>query len=826
MGSKDPEVRAEEARRVEPRASYRIQLHAGFDFEAAAGIVDYLACLGISHLYCSPYLQAVPGSTHGYDVIDPTAVSEELGGESGRVGLCEALASRGMGQMLDIVPNHMSTASGNRWWWDVLRRGRDSDAASFFDVDWSPPERRLQGRILLPVLADHVGRVVESGELRVEDEVLRYHDRVFPLRPGTESVSDLQTLLDLQHHRLAWWRAGADDGNYRRFFDIDDLVGVRVEDPKVFEATHRRILDWLADGSLDGLRIDHPDGLRLPAAYLARLRAAAPGAWIVVEKILEAEETLRPWPVDGTTGYDFARCVGALFVDASAEAAFTRLYVERTGESGDYEAVVDEGRRAILGSILHADWRRVTQRFVEVCEASPRWRDWSRPRLKEALGELILGFDVYRSYVAEEGPPDEADAQVIERALARARARRSDLDGSLFDFLGAVMSGALDDEPCGRAAIEARMQLQQLTGPVRAKGVEDTAFYRHLRFVALNEVGGSPDRFGAADAGEFHAHCQRIQADWPRTMLGLSSHDSKRSEDVRARLYALSETPERWEILVRRWMTRHASHRRAGPWPDAATEYLIYQTLVGAWPLSLERALAYFEKATREARAHTSWTDPDPAYEEDLAHFVGALYEDEVFRGELEELVALLQRPGRINSLAQKLLQLTAPGVPDLYQGSELWDLSLVDPDNRRAVDFDLRRRLLRELEGLDAEAVWARADEGLPKLWVVSKALGVRARRPAAFGPKAGYEPLVAEGEASEHVVAYCRGGEVLPIVPRKIIGLEGGGGFRGTTLELPAGRWSDALSGAVHRSGPVRLDEVLGQFPAALLVRDEGGA
>lgn len=811
---------------IEPRASYRIQLHAGFDFEAAAGIVDYLARLGISHLYCSPCLQAVPGSAHGYDVIDPTAVSEDLGGESGRAGLCEALAFHGMSQILDVVPNHMSTASGNRWWWDVLRRGRESDAAPFFDVDWSPPESRLQGRILLPVLADHVGRVVESGELRVEDEVLRYHDRVFPLRPGTESVSDLQTLLDLQHHRLAWWQTGADELNYRRFFDIDDLVAVRVEDPEVFEATHRRILGWLADGSLDGLRIDHPDGLRLPAAYLERLRAAAPEAWIVVEKILEAEETLRPWPVDGTTGYEFARCVGALFVEDSAENSFTRLHTERIGEPGDYEAIVDEGRRAVLGSILHADWRRVTQRFVEVCEACPDWRDWSRPRLKEALGELILGFDVYRSYVAEEGPPDEADVRVIERALARARERREDLDGSLFDFLGAVMLGELDDEPCGRAAVEARMQLQQLTGPVRAKGVEDTAFYRHLRFVALNEVGGAPDRFGVADAGEFHAHCRRIQSDWPRTMLGLSSHDSKRSEDVRARLYALSEIPERWETLVRLWTRRHAAHRRAGPWPDAATEYLIYQTLVGAWPLSLERAHAYFEKAAREARIHTCWTDPDPAYEGALAGFVEALYGDEVFRSELEVLVALLQEPGRVNSLAQKLLQLTAPGVPDLYQGSELWDFSLVDPDNRRPVDFGLRRRLLRELEGLDAEAVWARADEGLPKLWVVAKALAVRAQRPTAFGPKGAYEPLIAAGEASEHVVAYCRGGEVLPVVPRKVIGLEARGGFRGTTLELPAGRWSDVLSGAVYPSGPARVEVLLGRFPVALLVRDEEGA
>jgi (1->4)-alpha-D-glucan 1-alpha-D-glucosylmutase len=412
---------------------------------------------------------------------------------------------------------------------------------------------------------------------------------------------------------------------------------------------------------------------------------------------------------------------------------------------------------------------------------------------------------------------------VVERALARARERRADLEASLFDFLGVVMLGALDDEPCGRAAVEARMQLQQLTGPVRAKGVEDTAFYRHLRFVALNEVGGAPDRFGVADAGDFHAHCRRIQSDWPRTMLGLSSHDSKRSEDVRARLYALSEIPERWETLVRRWTRRHASHRRTSPWPDAAIEYLIYQTLVGAWPLSLERALAYFEKAAREARIHTSWTDPDPAYDEALARFVEALYEDELFRGELEELVGRLQRPGRVNSLAQKLLQLTAPGVPDLYQGSELWDLSLVDPDNRRPVDFGLRRGLLRELEGLDAEGVWARADEGLPKLWVVSKALGVRAQRPTAFGPKGAYEPLVAAGEASEHVVAYCRGGEVLPIVPRKVIGLEARGGFRGTTLELPAGRWSDVLSGAVHPSGTVLLEDLLARFPVALLVRDE---
>jgi len=808
---------------VDPRASYRVQLHAGFDFDAAAGIVDYLARLGVSHLYSSPILQAAPGSMHGYDVVDPTVVNVELGGEAGRSRLVKKLADHGLGYVLDIVPNHMSTASSNPWWWDLLRLGPESPTASFFDIDWSPPETRLRGRVLLPVLGDHVGRVVESGDLRLEGEILRYFDRELPVRPGSESIGSLQTLLDHQHYRLAWWRAGSDDLNYRRFFDIDDLVGIRVERDEVFEATHARILEWVAEGSVDGLRVDHPDGLRRPARYLERLREAAPEAWIVVEKILEPGETLRPWPVDGTTGYDFGERVGALFVDASAEPAFTALQGELTGDRRGWEAVVDESKRDVLRSVLRADVRRIARRFLEVCEAHPRWRDFTEPRLTDAIVELLVAFDVYRSYVDEDGRPDPADSRVIARALEAARSARPELGGELFDFIGGVLLGELDEEVTPKPTVEARMQLQQLTGPVMAKGVEDTALYRHLRFVALNEVGGAPDRFGLESARPFHAECRRIQSHWPRTMLGLSSHDSKRSEDVRARLYVLSEMPERWGACVRRWISRNGSHRRGPELPDRGTEYLIYQTLVGAWPISLDRALAYFEKAAREAKRRTSWTEPDPAYDEALAAFVKSLYCDEAFVGELEALVEEIREPGRVNSLAQKLLQLTTPGVPDLYQGSELWDLSLVDPDNRRPVDYALRRRLLEELSDLDPEQIWARVDEGLPKLWIVSRALASRAERPEAFGPRGAYEPLDASGSAADHVVAFVRGGEILAVAPRLVLGLRRRGGFGDTTLDLPAGRWRDVFTGDRHDAGTVALTELLGRLPLALLIKEE---
>lgn len=806
--------------RIEPRASYRLQLHADFDLDEAAGIVDYLARLGISHVYTSPCLQAMPGSLHGYDVVDPTRVSPELGGEAGRTRLCAALEASGLGLLVDIVPNHMAASSANPWWWDVLAQGARSPFARFFDIDWDPPEPRLRGRILLPVLGDHIGREIESGDLRQSGDEIAYYDHRFPLRRDAGRDGDLLALLERQHYRLAWWRSAAHDQSYRRFFDIDTLVGLRVEDPEVFAATHERILAWVEEGSVDGLRVDHPDGLRRPAEYLERLRVAAPEAWILVEKILEHDETLRPsWPVDGTTGYEFVARVGSLFVDASTEKAWTELYHELTGEPVDYDAVVERAKRDVLTRVLAADVRRVTHRFIAVCEAHPHWRDFTRPLLAEAITEVVVAFDVYRSYVAEDGALEEVDLAVITRAVARARSRRPDLDADLFSFVASVLLGEIK----GPVAREARMQLQQLTGPATAKGIEDTTFYRYLRFVALNEVGGAPDRFGLAQLGEFHEWAGSIQQHWPRTMLALSTHDTKRSEDVRARLYVLSEMPERWAATLREWTRRHESYRRGPARPDRNTEYLLYQTLVGAAPLSRERALAYMEKASREAKVHTSWTDPDPEYDEALRAFVESLYDDARFGAELEALVGDLVEPGRITSLAQKLVQLTAPGVPDVYQGSELWDLSLVDPDNRRPVDYALRRRLLDELPGLDTADIASRNEAGLPKLWVIRQALALRRAQPAAYGPGGRYRPLYATGSAADHVVAFVRGEEAITVVPRLVFGLSERGGFQETRIELPPGRWRDVLSGRSHPGGEVGMDTLLESFPVALLAKEE---
>jgi (1->4)-alpha-D-glucan 1-alpha-D-glucosylmutase len=491
-----------------------------------------------------------------------------------------------------------------------------------------------------------------------------------------------------------------------------------------------------------------------------------------------------------------------------------------TGLSSAYDSVVDDAKRDVLSTVLAADVRRVTNRFVAVCESQPRWRDFTRHRLADAITEIVVAFDVYRSYVTEEGEVDSEDEAVIRRALARVESRRPDLGSDLVGFFRAVLLGDLP----GAEATEARMQLQQLTVPAAAKGVEDTAFYRYLRFAALNEVGGAPDRFGSTGVGEFHEWAREVQQRWPRTMLALSTHDTKRSEDVRARLYVLSEMPDEWGALVRGWMARHERHRLGRDRPDRNAEYLLYQTLVGTAPVSRKRVLAYMTKACREAKVHTSWLDPHPEYEASLAAFVDALYDDRVFLDELGAFVDSLKEFGRVTSLAQKLLQLTAPGVPDVYQGTELWDLSLVDPDNRRPVDHARRRALLDRLDGFDWAGLGTRDDEGLRKLWLHRQALAVRAARPEAFGVRGSYRPLDVRGVASHHVVAFMRGDEVITLVPRLVVGLARRGGFRETRVELPPGRWIDELSGRVHRGGSVELRALLSPAPVALLVKEVG--
>jgi (1->4)-alpha-D-glucan 1-alpha-D-glucosylmutase len=874
-----------------PRATYRVQLQPDFDLDAAAAIADYLAQLGISHLYCSPYLQAARGSTHGYDVTDPTRVNEELGGVGAHGRLVAALSACGLGQVIDIVPNHMAIAGRqNAWWWDVLENGPASPYASFFDVDWDAPEHRLHNTVLLPILGDHYGRALEAGELRLQrrgaEFTIQYGEHELPVAPGSlrlvlgpaaqscgsdelaflaESyarlpgphVTDreslrlrhrdkevlrrrlvelleaeqyiatgvdrevaainadpdrLDTLLEGQNYRLAYWRTSVWEGSYRRFFDINTLAGLRIEDPHVFEETHTLPLRWVREGAVDGLRIDHPDGLRDPEDYFGRLRLAAGESWIVAEKILSARERLPlEWPIDGTTGYDFLNTAGGLFVNPANAGRLDAVWAQFTGAAVDFAEVAYQAKHRVIDELLGSDFNRLTEQFRLVCEVNRRYRDYTRPELYRALRVAAACLPVYRTYASPQRHSiSDADREALAFAFGAARERAPDLEPDLLDFLHRIL--ALEED--GAAEAELVERFQQTTGPATAKGVEDTAFYRHLRLVALNEVGGDPGRFGVVPA-DFHAWCAAAGAEWPASMLASSTHDTKRSEDVRARLYLLSEMPGEWGAAVQRWAELNHPHRQDGV-VDRAAEYLLYQTLVGAHPLSAERARQYMLKAVREAKEHTSWTRPDEHYEAALAGFVDAVFEKGEFGADLDAFTARIVGPGRVNSLALKLLTLTAPGVPDVYQGTELWDLSLVDPDNRRPVDYALRRRLLGELDGLAPAAALARADEGLPKLLVVQRALRLRRERPALFA--AGYEPVTARGERADHVLAFCRGGGAITVVPRLVLGLQEAGGWGGTELDLPRGAWVDAFSGR-RWEGAVSVGSLLHEFPGALL-------
>jgi (1->4)-alpha-D-glucan 1-alpha-D-glucosylmutase len=862
-----------------PLATYRVQLRPGFGFEEAAAIAPYLAELGVSHLYSSPYLQAAKGSTHGYDVIDPTRVNEELGGAEAHERFCRTLGENGLGQVLDIVPNHMAIGAENLWWWDVLENGPSSRYAAYFDVDWDPPQERFRNTVVLPILGDHYGRVLEAGELKLvrrtgsfevgyfehrmpvsprsldtllgeaaercgspelaflaeslsrlplatatdrASVALRHRDkevvraqlaRLFQEQPEVaravdEAVAEtnrdpdrLDALLSRQNYRPAFWRTAGRELDYRRFFDVHTLAGLRTEDERVFADTHALVLDWVRRGVLDGLRIDHPDGLRDPEQYFERLRAAAPDAWIVVEKILEPGERLpESWPVDGTTGYDFLNLVGGLFVDPEGERPLTELYAELTGVSSgcaDYPELVWQKKHLVLEELLAAEVNRVAEVFLQVCERHRCYRDFMRNELRAAVREVAACFPVYRSYVrAEAGKLTTEDEKHITDAIEVARARRADLPSDLFDFFRDLLLLKVR----GPVESELVMRFQQLTGPAMAKGVEDTAFYNFHRLVALNEVGGDPGRFGISPE-EVH---RGLSESWPRAMLATSTHDTKRSEDVRARLALLSEIPDRWAEFVRRCFGRFS---------DPNAEYLLYQTLIGAWPIETERVVAYMEKAAREAKGATAWTRTDPEYEDALRSFVESVLADREFVADLEAFVAPLVEPGRINSLAQTLIKLTAPGVPDVYQGTELWSLALVDPDNRRPVDYEERRRLLKDLAGVPApEEILARMDQGLPKLWVIRQALRLGDRL------QGSYAPLPAKGERAGHVFAFSRGDEGVAVVPRLVIGL--GGSWGDTSLDLPPGRWHNELTGE-GIGGEVRLADLFRRFPVALLSR-----
>jgi (1->4)-alpha-D-glucan 1-alpha-D-glucosylmutase len=626
----------------------------------------------------------------------------------------------------------------------------------------------------------------------------------------------MDLFLSRQHYRLSYWRTAGSEINYRRFFNINKLAGIRVESREVFDLSHERVLQWTRQGCLDGLRIDHPDGLRDPLQYLQRLRRAAPDSWIVVEKILDAEEALpQTWPVAGTTGYDFLNYVGGLYVDPAGESPLSELYRKFTGDFQDYETVAYLKKHQILSQRFGSQIDRLTQRLVEIRSRRRIGRDYSRRELRQALQELVACFAVYRTYIRPgAGRVDEHDRQAVLAAVAKARRHRPDLNPGMWRFLQDVLllgfRGVPEDEFI--------LRLQQLSGPAMAKGVEDTAFYCFNRLISLNEVGGNPGRFGVSPAA-FHEFCTHIQSRWPQTMLATSTHDTKRGEDTRLRISLLSEMPQQWGAAVDRWAQMNAPFRTAGR-PDAGMEYLLYQTLVGAWPIGPDRLWPAMLKAAREAKVHTSWIEPKPRYEQALKAFVEGLLANTEFVEDLERFLAPLIEPARISSLSQTLIKCTAPGIPDFYQGSELWHHTLVDPDNRRPVDFDRRRHLLQDLEQASAEQIWTRLSEGLPKMYVIQVALRTRQQQPELFGPHAAYRPLDAQGAKAEHVVAFARGEGLLTLAPRLVIGLAGD--WQDTRIELPPGRWTNAFTAEQWDQGTQRLGNLLRRFPVGLFLNE----
>jgi (1->4)-alpha-D-glucan 1-alpha-D-glucosylmutase len=724
---------------VQPVSTYRLQLTPDFDLTAAAQVVPYLAELGVTHVYCSPWLASERDSRHGYDVIDHGRVDTQLGGPEALQDLTDACREHGLGIVLDVVPNHMSVGNEKRnlAWWSLLREGRDSPYAGWFDVDWS------EGKLLLPVLGSPLLEALPDLQLR--DDRILYYDREFPLAPGTLVEGDLEKTLDQQHYRLAFWRM-SEELNYRRFFDVTTLAAVRVEDPEVFDATHELILEQVREGLLDGLRIDHPDGLADPEGYLTRLAEQAPGTWIVAEKILEPGELLPAWSGAGTTGYDALQQVMGLFVDPAGEQALTDVW-----DGPTYAEVVDTSKRLVLEQVLVAE----VDRLVSLAAPALAACDVTRYGVREALVELLGAFEVYRAYVPAEGPAEATARTHVEHAVARATASLPRRAREL------ALLGRLALAELGSPEFVTRFQ--QTCGPVMAKGVEDTAFYRYLRLTALCEVGGDPGVFGVSSR-DFHTWCDHQQRDWPMSMTTLSTHDTKRSEDVRARLVLLSQHPQAWGAAVQEW---------AGRMPvrlDRATEQLVWQTLVGAWPISAERVVAYLQKAGREAKEHTSWVDPDEVYEQRVADFACTALAD--LGPQIGAFVEQLEPAWHSTLLAQKLVQLTMPGVADTYQGSELVDLSLVDPDNRRPVDFAWRQALLVAPDGSVDSA----------KLQLVSTCLQLRRDHPDWF-LAGSYTPV----EAADGTLAFCRADQVITAVP-----------LRGGTAEgvvLPPGDWVDLL-------------------------------
>lgn len=795
-------------------ATYRLQLRAEFDFDDAAAAAPRIAALGATHLYLSPILQAAPGSSHGYDVVDHSRLSADLGGDEGFARLAAAAHAAGLGIVVDVVPNHVAIptpAWHNPVLWSVLRDGPAAREARWFDVDWTGDDRAL----LMPILGAPIGRCLRDGEITLDrsgdEPLVRYYEHVLPVRPGTEELP-LPALLDRQWYRLAYWRVADEELNYRRFFDVDTLAGVRMELPEVFHATHRVLLELHARGDLDGFRIDHPDGLSDPRGYLERLAEATGGAWVVVEKILEGDEALPDdWPCAGTTGYDALNRVMGVLVDPAGAESLTATWTDLGGAPRGFAEAADAAKRQVLDGPLRAEVNRLVGIAAAICHDDIMLRDHTRRGLEEALIELLAAFPVYRAYVTPGEEPSPAAREHLRHAADAARARlpeRAEEVDLLADLaLGRRGRDALRDEFC--------IRFQQTCGPVMAKGVEDTAFYRWFRLSALNEVGGDPGAFGI-DPDRLHAWAHARQARHPLGMTSLTTHDTKRSEDVRARLVALSEIAEEWRAQALGWHEAAAPLRAGDERPHPADEYLMWQALVGAWPIDRDRLWPYLQKALREAKLRTSWTAPDDEYEASVEALVAGVLADPDLSASVAAFVERLAPATRSNVLSQKLLQLMLPGVVDVYQGTELVTLSLVDPDNRRPVDHAGRRA---RMERLDAGAAPAGLDD--EKLLVTMRALRLRREHPGWFaGADASYEALPS---GSVHAVGMLRAGRVAGIATRLPLGLERGGGWGTASVALPDGAWRDVLRDAPVAGGLVPLAELLGHLPVALLVRED---
>lgn len=946
-----------------PAATYRLQFHAGFGFDRAAAVVPYLARLGVSHVYASPFLAARSGSTHGYDIVDHGRINPELGGEEGFERFSAALQTHGLGLIIDFVPNHVGIGGAdNSWWLDVLEWGRNSPYARFFDIDWEPAEPSLRGKVLVPFLGAPYGDVLVRGEIAVRFDAATgsldawYFDHRLPLAPRhyagllktadpgseparqalaeiasglagigrgarqparqavlrrdaldlkarlaalaaedkglrtgigamldtlngepgrPESFRALHRLLERQSYRLAYWRVATDEINYRRFFDINDLAGLRIEDPELFELSHGLVFRLLAEGKIHGIRLDHVDGLLDPAAYCRKLqeRAAyvAPAAtsdrpklptpvYLVVEKILAPHEKLREdWPVEGTTGYDFMVAVTGLMVDPTGLARLGDTYRRVTGDERSFEEVAVEARHQIVRYNLASEVTVLAGMLHRIAKAAWASRDYSLNALRLALIEVLAHFPVYRTYITADGTVEE-DTRYIDWAVAQARRATGLLDDSIFDFVHAVLTGELRAEVGAafrrREVRAAAFRFQQLSGPVAAKAIEDTAFYRWAPLAALNEVGAEPGREPASPA-VFHALARDRHRRWPHAMLATATHDHKRGEDVRARLAVLSETPQAWARRIARWRRLNASKRSQlddGPAPGPAMEWLLYQTLVGTWPLDgpdrdgrptpelVERVAEYMLKAAREAKLRTNWARPDERYEAALRRFVEAVLDAQRSHGFLADLIDFLptiEVAGALNGLVQAVLRLTTPGVPDTYQGAELWDLSLVDPDNRRPVDWASRTAALDD-DRPAAELVPTWRD-GRIKQRAIARLLACRQAHPFLFA-RGTYAPAEISGSAAAHVVAFWRehdGTSLTVVVPRLAAVLLGtaadphvpAAAWTDTTVAIPneAGATTavDLFTGQARElAGGARVADLLGDFPVAALLATPPGA